>query len=80
MIDSKTAVVTARSMIAGSANAAETAGAQLFRSLGLGMLARAYGKAGRMDEAFAVVMKPAFGARSMSPEHRAPGRGCCAPS
>src|SRR5262245_18440531 len=48
-------VDTGRSMIGESANAAETAGAQLFRSLGLGMLARAYGKAGRMDEACAVV-------------------------
>jgi predicted ATPase/DNA-binding winged helix-turn-helix (wHTH) protein len=44
-----------RSMIAESANASETAGAQLFRSYGLGMLARAYGKAGRLDEACAVV-------------------------
>jgi len=42
-------------MIAESASAAEAAGAQLFRSYGLGMLARAYGKAGRIKDACAVV-------------------------
>src|SRR5262245_55979420 len=42
-------------MIAESATAAQAAGAQLLRSYGLGMLARACAKAGRVDEACAVV-------------------------
>jgi predicted ATPase/DNA-binding winged helix-turn-helix (wHTH) protein len=44
-----------RLMIVESAKAAEAAGAELVRSYGLGMLARAYGRAGRVDEACAVV-------------------------
>lgn len=44
-----------RSMIAESAKAAAAAGARLLRSYGLGLLARACAKAGRLDEACAVL-------------------------